>query len=169
MIEDNSRIVEEQNNSTQEENDHLSPERVICIRKNGHWYFGEAEMFRRNILNMLAQGICKEEDGSYVIRLGEEESPIACEDAPFFAHGILVEDGKIKLVFYDLQEMYLVDEMKVHFKGDIPYLTYKWEGDTKLSKGVYWKLFDFMDIRGDDVYLVPPENCESLYTPLEGE
>lgn len=136
--------------------------RTISIRKNGRWYFGDVEMFRRQILNVLACGICKCEDGSWIIRLGEEESPIECEDVPFFAQGILEEDGKIKLVFYDLQEMILDGEMKVHFKGDVPYITYKWEGDTKLSKGVYWKLFDFMDIRDDEVFLVPPANCSGL-------
>ncbi len=142
-------------------------EQPISIRKNGRWYFGEAEMFRRNILNILACNIDKTDEGVFCIRMGEEESPLHCEDVPFLAHGITVEEDKLKLVFYDLQEMYLVDEMKVHFKGDVPYISYKWEADTRLSKGVYWKLFDIMDIRGDDVYIVPPDNCDFLYQTEE--
>ncbi|MBC7076555.1 MAG: DUF1285 domain-containing protein, partial [Syntrophomonadaceae bacterium] len=39
----------------------------ISIRKNGKWYFGNAEMFRRNILNILATHIEREEDGNYYI------------------------------------------------------------------------------------------------------
>lgn len=135
----------------------------ISIRKNGRWYHGEAEMFRRNILNILARNIDRTANGQYCIRMGEEESPLYCEDVPFFAQGLTAEENKIKLVFYDLQEMYLVDETRVFFKGDVPYISYKWEADTKLSKGVYWKLFDLMDIRGDEVYLVPPENCDFLF------
>ena len=31
----------------------------IVIRKDGKWYFNDAEMFRRNIVNVLAVNIIK--------------------------------------------------------------------------------------------------------------
>lgn len=128
----------------------------ITIRKNGKWYFGQAEMFRRNILNILASHIKRDEKGNYYIEMGEERNPLIVEDVPFYANGITEEDGKIKLVFHDLQEMLLDREMKIIFKGEVPYITFKWEGDTRLSRGVYWKLSDYFDFRGEDVYIVPP-------------
>ena len=42
----------------------------ITIRADGKWYYGDAEMFRRNILNILATHIEREEDGAYCIKLG---------------------------------------------------------------------------------------------------
>ncbi|SHG80014.1 hypothetical protein SAMN02745221_00992 [Thermosyntropha lipolytica DSM 11003] len=128
----------------------------ITIRKNGKWYYGQAEMFRRNILNILASHIKRDDKGNYYIEMGEERNPLIVEDVPFYAIGITEEAGKIKLVFHDLQEMLLDKEMKIIFKGDVPYITFKWEGDTRLSRGVYWKLSDYFDFRGEDVYIVPP-------------
>ncbi len=128
----------------------------ISIKKNGKWYFGPAEMFRRNIVNVLASNIQREEDGSFCIRLGNDYNPLTVEDVPFYAAGILEEEGTIKLVFYDLQEMPLDNEKKLTFKGDVPYIDFRWEADTRLSRGVYWKLSDYFDFRGDEIFIVPP-------------
>lgn len=128
----------------------------IRIKKNGKWYFGGAEMFRRNIFNVLAAHIVKEDDGSYFIKLGDDINPLVVEDVPFYATGIVEENGGLKLVFHDLQEMVLDQELKLYFKDEVPYISFKWAGDTRLSRGVYWKLSDYFDFRGDEVYIVPP-------------
>lgn len=129
----------------------------ITIRKNGKWYFGEAEMFRRNILNILAQHIEKAEDGSYGIRLGNDFNPLTVEDVPFYATGYSEEeDGRIKLTFHDLQEMYLEGEIPLIFKGDVPYISFRWEADTRLSRGVYWKLSQYFTFKDDEVYIAVP-------------
>ncbi len=129
----------------------------IVIKKNGKWYFGNAEMFRRNILNMLATHIEKEKDGNYYIKLGDETQSITVEDVPFFATGIVEEkDGTIKLVFHDLQEFPLDREVKLTLKGDIPYIDFRWEADTRLGRGIYWKLSEYFDFRGNEIYIVPP-------------
>jgi hypothetical protein len=131
--------------------------KAITIRKNGKWYFGEAEMFRRNILNILAANIYKQDDGSYCIKLGNDVNPITVEDVPFYATGIEEQaDGKLKLIFHDLQEFLLDDELELTLKGDVPYINYRWKGDTRLSRGVYWKLSEFFEFRGEKVYIVPP-------------
>ncbi|HZJ84356.1 MAG TPA: DUF1285 domain-containing protein, partial [Syntrophomonadaceae bacterium] len=38
----------------------------IRIKKDGKWYFGGNEMFRRKILNVLAANIVKTDDDSYI-------------------------------------------------------------------------------------------------------
>ncbi len=127
----------------------------ITIKKNGKWYFGQAEMFRRNILNILARNLEREEDGSYYIRMGNEVNPIIVEDVPFLASGYQEEETGIKLVFHDLQELPLDQELRLYLKGDVPYISFRWEADTRLSRGVYWKLSEFFDFRGDEIYIVP--------------
>ncbi|NLN86440.1 MAG: DUF1285 domain-containing protein [Syntrophomonadaceae bacterium] len=130
----------------------------ITIKANGKWYFGQAEMFRRQILNILARNMHRSDDGSYYIKMGEEENPVIVEDVPYLASGIKESQFPITLVFHDLQEMVLEHEMKLFFKGDVPYITYQHEGDTRLSRGVYWKLSQHFDCRGDEVYIVPPQS-----------
>ena len=134
----------------------------IKIARDGKWYFGEAEMFRRNILQILAKNINRDEAGSYYIEMGEELNPLVVEDVPFLATGIVEESGlPIKLVFHDLQEMELEHELKLYLHDDVPYISYRWQADTRLSRGVYWKLSDYFDFRGEDVYIVPPAKADA--------
>lgn len=128
----------------------------IVIKENGKWYFGQAEMFRRNILNILAQHIEKSADGTYGIRLGDDFNPLTVEDVPFLATGYSEEDGRIKLTFHDLQEMYLEGEIPLFLKGDVPYISFRWEADTRLSRGVYWKLSQYFRFQGDEVFIAIP-------------
>lgn len=128
----------------------------IVIKENGKWYFGQAEMFRRNILNILAKNIEKSSDGTYGIRLGDDFNPLTVEDVPFLASGYSEEDGRIKLTFHDLQEMYLEGEIRLVLKGDVPYISFRWEADTRLSRGVYWKLSQYFRFQGDEVYISIP-------------
>ncbi|HEX3010720.1 MAG TPA: DUF1285 domain-containing protein [Syntrophomonadaceae bacterium] len=129
----------------------------ITIKADGKWYYGNAEMFRRNILNILASHIERDENGAYLIRLGDDVNPITVEDVPFLATGYQETDDGIKLRFHDLQELLLDHELKLTLKGDVPYISYKWEADTRLSRGIYWKLSDYFDFRGDEIYIVPPD------------
>jgi uncharacterized protein len=131
----------------------------ITIKANGKWYFGQAEMFRRQILNILARNIERNEDGSFYIQMGDDHNPLLVEDVPYLANGIMENELPIKLVFHDLQEMVLDHEIKLYLKGDVPYISYRWEADTRLSRGVYWKLSQYFDFRGEDVYIVPPQMC----------
>ncbi len=129
----------------------------ITIKENGKWYFGQAEMFRRQILNVLATNLHRNSDGNYYIQMGDDENPVIVEDVPYLATGILENERPIKLAFHDLQEMALDHELKLHLKGDVPYITFQWEADTRLSRGVYWKLSQYFEFRGDDVFIVPPQ------------
>jgi hypothetical protein len=130
----------------------------IVIRRDGKWYYNNAEMFRRNIVNLLAVNIDKQEDGNYIIAMGNEVSGIDVEDVPFYATGIQETEkgGGLKLIFHDLQEYELTEELRLYFKGDVPYISYRWPADTRLSRGIYWKLSDYFSFRGDEVYIVPP-------------
>lgn len=145
-------------------------EREISIRRDGKWYFGEAEMLRRNILNILAANIQKTTDGSYCIQMGKDYSPLTVEDVPFYATGIVEEEnGQIKLVFYDLQEYLLVNKIRLYLKADVPYISFKWEADTRLSRGVYWKLSDYFVFEGEDIFIVPPAAKEQKEAGKEDE
>lgn len=129
----------------------------ITIKENGKWYFGEAEMFRRPIVNVLAKNLNRNPDGSYFVQMENDENPVIVEDVPFWATGIVDKETPFKLIFHDLQEMVLDHELKLYFKDDVPYISFKWEADTRLSRGVYWKLSEYFDFRGEEVYIIPPK------------
>jgi len=129
----------------------------ITIKENGKWYFGQAEMFRRQILNVLASNLHRTPEGSYFIQMGDDENPVIVEDVPYLATGIMENEKPIKLAFHDLQEMVLDHELKLYFKGNVPYITFRSEADTRLSRGVYWKLSNYFEFREEDVYIVPPQ------------
>jgi len=129
----------------------------ITIKENGKWYFGQAEMFRRQILNVLATNLHRNTDGNYFIQMGDDENPVIVEDVPYLATGIMENEKPIKLAFHDLQEMVLDHELKLYFKGNVPYITFRSEADTRLSRGVYWKLSNYFEFREEDVYIVPPQ------------
>ncbi len=134
------------------------PVQDITIKANGKWYFGQAEMFRRQILNILARNLHRNSDGSYFIQMDQDENPVIVEDVPYLASGIIDKEIPFKLVFHDLQEMLLDHELKLYFKGDVPYITFNWEGDTRLTRGVYWRLSDYFEFRGDEIFIVPPQS-----------
>jgi len=129
----------------------------ITIKENGKWYFGEAEMFRRQILNVLAKNLHRNPDGSYFIQMDDDHNPVIVEDVPYLASGIMDNERPLKLVFHDLQEMVLDHELKLYLKGDVPYISFKWEADTRLTRGVYWKLSDYFEFRGEEIFIVPPK------------
>jgi hypothetical protein len=133
------------------------PYQDITIKKNGKWYFGQAEMFRRQILNVLARNINRNPDGSYYIQMEDDCNPLIVEDVPYLATGIMENELPWKLSLHDLQEIVLDHDFKLFLKGDVPYITFKWEADTRLSRGVYWKLSEYFEFRGDEVYIVPPK------------
>ena len=49
--------------------------------------------------------------------------------------GIMENEIPLKLVFHDLQEMVLDHELKLYLKGDVPYISFKWEGRYPLKSG----------------------------------
>ena len=127
----------------------------IRIARNGKWYANGAEMFRLPIVNLFATHLERDENGGYYIHLGQETHPVVVEDSPFYVIGIDESKEKLTLVFHDRQEMEITEPVKVYFDGDVPYISFKWEKDTKLSRGTYWKLSEKFEHRGDEVYLVP--------------
>lgn len=45
---------------------------------------------------------------------------------------------------------------KLTLKGDVPYIDFRWDADTRLSRGVYWKLSEYFEFKGEEIYIVPP-------------
>lgn len=129
----------------------------IRIKKDGKWYANDAEMFRKPIVNLFAKHLERNVfTGEYFIELNQETFPVVVEDVPFTAVDAYIEDGSIIFVFHDEQQMTIQEATEIMYKGDTPYITFKWLDDTKISRSAYWMVSDYLVERGDTVYLMPP-------------
>lgn len=128
----------------------------IRIKRDGKWYANDAEMFRIPIVNLFARHLERDENGQFYIHLNDEIFPVVVEDTPFTATKARVENGCIVFTFHDGQEMVIDEEIPLVYKGDTPYLTFKWENDTRINRSAYWMIADYLVERGDQVFLVPP-------------
>lgn len=133
----------------------------IRIKRDGKWYANDNEMFRKPILNIFATHLCRDEEGQFFIKLNDETFPVVVEDVPFLVVDAHIKDGAIVLVFHDQQEMVVDHEIPVHFKGDVPYVSYRWEKDTRLDRSAFWMISNFLVEKNGQIYLVPPGHLKN--------
>jgi len=58
-------------------------QRDIRIDKDGVWYYRGAEMFRKDIVNLLYRHLKRDETGRYLIEIGNDRCYPDVEDTPF--------------------------------------------------------------------------------------
>jgi len=65
----------------------------IRIDKNGVWYYQDAEIIRQDILEMFYNSMEKDDEGRYLIRMGEEVCALEVEDTPWIVKGVDLVSG----------------------------------------------------------------------------
>lgn len=133
----------------------------IRIKRDGRWYANDAEMFRLAIVNIFATHLERDEEGGFLIRLGEETFPVVVEDVPFTAVEAFLRDGEVVFRFHDRQEMTVGKPVPVTFKADVPYITFHWNNDTRLSRSAFWQVSDLLREEEGGVYLIPPRGGDT--------
>ncbi|NLW45425.1 MAG: DUF1285 domain-containing protein [Syntrophomonadaceae bacterium] len=128
----------------------------IRIKNDGKWYADDRLMFRKPIVKLFATNLMRDENYQYFISLGQETFPVVVEDVPFLATDAYVDEGAIVFVLYDEQELRIEKEVPVVFIDDTPYLSFRWENDTRISRSAFWMVSNFLVERDNQVYLVPP-------------
>ncbi len=128
----------------------------IRIKNDGKWYADDRIMFRKSIVKLFAINLKKDEQDQFHIHLNQETFPVAVEDVPFMAMEAYIDGGAIVFIFYDEQEMRIEVETPLVFKGDVPYLSFKWDNDTRLSRSAFWMVSDYLVERENQVFLIPP-------------
>lgn len=131
--------------------------REIRIKRDGKWYANDVEMFRTNILNIFVNNMERDGNGQYYIAMNQETFPLVVEDVPFMAVKAFVYEGSILFKLHDEQELIIDSVTPIHFEGDTPYLTLRWENDTRINRSAFWMVANFLREKGDRIYLVPPK------------
>ncbi|NLV16344.1 MAG: DUF1285 domain-containing protein [Syntrophomonadaceae bacterium] len=128
----------------------------IRIKNDGKWYADDREMFRKPIVNLFATHLEKDPIGGFYIQLEKETYPVLVDDVPFTAVDATIVDGVFVFTFHDEQELRLDEKTLLSFTGDTPYVTFRWENDTRLSRSAFWMVSNYLKEDGEQVFLVPP-------------
>jgi uncharacterized protein len=62
--------------------------RSIRIDKEGIWFYGDDEIFRKEIILLFYDNLKQDHSGRYVIELGHEKCYVEVEDAPFIVKSV---------------------------------------------------------------------------------
>ena len=70
----------------------------IRIDKDGVWYYRGTEMSRKDIVQLLYQHLKRDQDGRYLIEIGEDRAYVDVEDTPYVVKSVscIFTDGKGK-------------------------------------------------------------------------
>lgn len=128
----------------------------IRIKNDGKWYADDRLMFRKPIVKLFATNLQRDGEDQFFIHLNQETFPVVVEDVPFFAVDAYVDNDAIVFILYDEQEMRIEDETPVVFRDEVPYLSFRWKNDTRLSRSAFWMVSNFLAERNNQVILVPP-------------
>ena len=60
----------------------------IRIDKDGVWYYRGTEMFRKDIVQLLYQHIKLDQDGKYLVEIGEDQAYLDVEDTPYVVKSV---------------------------------------------------------------------------------
>jgi hypothetical protein len=120
----------------------------IRIKRDGKWYANDAEMFRKPIVNLFAKHLERDAFTESTIPLEPGDISVVVEDVPFTVVDAYIEDGSIIFIFHDEQQMSIHEATEIMYKGDTPYITFKWLDDTKISRSAYWMVSDYLVERG---------------------
>lgn len=128
----------------------------IRIKRDGKWYADHAEMFRKPFLNLFATHLERDENNGYYIHLGEETFPVMVEDVPFLVTSAATREGNVILLLHDHQHMELDEETPIRLIEEVPYITFRWDWDTRLNRSAFWMISEFLVEKDDGLYIVPP-------------
>lgn len=128
----------------------------IRIKNDGKWYADDRIMFRKPIVKLFATNLQRANEDQFFICLNEETFPVVVEDVPFLVTDAYVDEGAIVFILYDEQELRIEKETPVVFKGEVPYMSFRWKNDTRLSRSAFWMVSNFLTEMNDQVFLFPP-------------
>lgn len=138
-------------------------EQDIRIDKDGVWYYRGAEMFRKDIVNLLYRNLKKDETGRYLIEIGNERCYPYVEDTPFVVRAVdfsFSEERRKHIIHLLMPDDTLeeLDPSTLRIGGDnILYCTIGELGyNARFSRASYYQLAQYIkhDLNKDLYYIL---------------
>lgn len=115
----------------------------LRIKENGRWYWGDAEIFRPEILTLFASHLVWREDG-YFVEMQGQSFQVTVEDVPFVIDSVWEDGNHLRARLVDTREV-AFPAGEIYLKQGKPYASLARPLDTKLSRNAYWQLSRFLD------------------------
>lgn len=115
----------------------------LRIKEDGCWYWGDAKIFRPEILALFASHLVWKGDG-YFVEMQGQSYPVTVEDVPFVIESIWEDGDHLHARLVDTREVAFPGG-EIYLKQGKPYVSLTRPLDTKLSRNAYWQLSRFID------------------------
>lgn len=136
--------------------------RPIRIDKDGVWYYGEEEIFRKEIIFFFYANLKCDQTGRYLIELNDERCYIDVEDAPFIVKSVnrkSLETDDREMIYLSLSDG-TVEQLEPHTlrigKENVLYCDIR-KGlfEARFSKAAYYQLADYIEHdKKNDTYFI---------------
>ena len=131
----------------------------IRIDKEGAWYYRGAEMFRKDIVDLLYRHLRRDEKGRYLIEFDSERSYVDVEDTPFVIKAIYRSPSHEKEDSIDLLMpdggMEKLDPSTLRIgDNDALYCTISRQGfDARFSRASYYQIAEYIEQEHDAYFI----------------
>jgi hypothetical protein len=81
--------------------------RQIRINKDGVWYYGDEEIFRKEIISLFYENLKQDQAGRYLIELNDERCYIEVEDTPYIVKSVnksSSEGGTKEIIYINISD-----------------------------------------------------------------
>ncbi|HAP93023.1 MAG TPA: hypothetical protein DCM26_00150 [Desulfotomaculum sp.] len=117
---------------------------ILRIDREGAWYADDNQIIRREIVQLFAQHLERDDNGGFMVCLGQDRMLVKVDNVPFVVTGIIPGDGTISVRLADGRELELPEE-PVELVGDVPYVSLRWPRDTRIARQAWWQLTDYLE------------------------
>lgn len=122
-----------------------APRYELRIDREGRWFHEGVEIVRDDIRAFFSRNLVCSEDGSYCVRIGDDEALVVVEDAPLVVLrvGGTCQRGLTLLLSDGTEE--LLDARTLLFKfSNIPYCRVRKDIEARFSRPAYYQLAEFI-------------------------
>jgi hypothetical protein len=123
-----------------------APRYELRIDREGRWFHEGVEIVREDIRNYFSRHLVRDENGGYVVRIGDDECAVTVDDAPFVV--VRVEGSpsdRLSLLLNDGGRV-LLEPRTIEFRqSNIPYCRVRGGLDARFSRPAYYQLTKFIE------------------------
>ena len=137
-----------------------APAYELRIDKEGKWFHEGVEIIREDIRDHFSRHLVLCEDGSYCVRIGNDECPVIVEDVPFVVVRATKEaGGGLTLVLNDGHKEPLIAGTIRFGPSNIPYCRVLNGMEARFSRPAYYQLAELIEYdESKDKYLLVINN-----------
>jgi len=132
---------------------------MLRIDKEGTWFYNNLPIINRAIYLFFNQHLTRDEQGSYIIRIGKETSPLFVEDTPFVVMRVDYIPSDNKESFMVRLNDETVEELDLQTlsigKDNVPYCAVKQDRfPARFLRPAYYQLCEHIQAEGEDLFYI---------------